>query len=99
MTLASCMSLLAEINGVDDADNHRVHRAVFHTRRHSRGTAADDEDGFTDAGVDRVHGDEIAALESGAIAGVDRSCEQQLVADQTRILPRRDDGAHDSCEN
>src|SRR4029079_7676570 len=74
-----------------------VDRAILHARGHPRRTAADDEDGFAESGVDRIHGHEVAAL--GLAAGIDRPRDQQFVADETLVLPRRDDGPNDLGQN
>ena len=69
---------------------------IFQARRHARGAAADDEHGFADAGVDGVDRDQIVAF--GLAAGIHRPDDEQLAADEPRILARGDDGSDDLCE-
>ena len=79
------LSMMPTIGGVD--------RAVLQAGRHARRAAADDEHGFADAGVDRVDRDEVAAL--GLAARIHRPRDEQLAADEPRILAGRDDGPDD----
>ena len=44
-------------------DNGRVDGTVLHPRRHPRRTAADDQDGLADTGVDGVDGHQIPAVD------------------------------------
>src|SRR6186997_919196 len=53
----------------------------------------DGVDDADDGGVDGVDGDEVGPF--GFAAGIDRTRDQQLAADQTLVLPRRDDGPYD----
>src|SRR5688500_6607213 len=62
MTLASCTSVF-HFDGVDDADDRGIDRTVLQARGHARGAAAHDQDGFAEAGVDRVDGDEVIAVD------------------------------------
>src|SRR4051794_18562016 len=48
MTRASCTGLLHQIDGVDDADDRGVDRAVLQAGRHAGGAAAHNEDGLAD---------------------------------------------------
>ena len=64
---------------------------------HARGAAADDEHGLADAGVDGVDRDQVVAF--GLAVRVHRARDQQLVADQPRVLPRGDDGPDDAGED
>src|SRR5262245_26047999 len=93
--LCSRWTLFAEVDRVDDADDRGIDGTILHAGRHPRGTAADDEHRLADAGIDGVNGDEISTLEAAGIARVDGAGHQQLVADETRILARRDDSSHD----
>jgi len=77
---------------IDDADDGGVDRAILHSRRHTRRAAADDEHRLAHSGVDRVDRDEMIPV--GLAAGIDGPNHHQLVADEPRILPRRDDGSH-----
>ena len=54
------------------------------------------EHGFADAGVDRVDRDQIVAF--GFAARIDRTDDEQLAADEPRILAGRDDGPDDFGE-
>src|SRR5450759_507445 len=85
--------LVLDLDGVHDADDGGVDRAVLEARGHSRGTAADDEHGLAEAGVDRVDRHEIAAFRLPG--GIDRARDEQLGADETLVFPRRDDGPYD----
>ena len=76
---------------VDDADDRGVDGTVLQARRHARRAAADDEHGFADAGVDRVDRDQVVAF--GLAAGIHRTNDEQLAADEARIFTRGDDGA------
>ena len=51
-----------DLDGVDDADDGGVDRAVLQARRHARRAAADDEHRLADAGIDGVDGDEVVAF-------------------------------------
>ena len=64
MTRASCMSgsAVVHLDGVDDADDGGVDRAVLQARRHARRAAADDQHRLADAGVDGVDRDEVVAF-------------------------------------
>src|SRR5262249_34284973 len=95
ITRAVCMSL-ADVDRVADADDGCVDGAVFHAGRQPRGTSADDEHGLADAGVDRVDRDEIPPV--GLPPRIDRTNDEQLVADQARIFSRGDNGSDDSCQ-
>src|ERR671912_2778671 len=56
-TRARCMggrSRSGHRDGVDDADDGRVHRRLAETLGHARGTAGDDEHHFAGAGIDGV---------------------------------------------
>jgi hypothetical protein len=70
------MVLFADLDRVDNADDGGVDRAVFHARGHPRRAAAYDEDGFADAGIDGVDGDQIAAfgLPRGSTGRATRAC-------------------------
>src|SRR5918997_236904 len=67
-TSASCMararngrkSLFLDGDGIDDADNGGVDRAVLHAGGHAGGAAGDDQDGFAETGVDGVDGHQVA---------------------------------------
>src|SRR5882672_4926179 len=87
---------LAEFNGVDDADNRRIHRTVLQAGRHACRTAADDEDCFADAGIHGVHGHEVTAF--GFAARIHGTRDEQLAADQPGILPGRHHRSHDLCQ-
>src|SRR4051812_41997913 len=95
ITRARCMSG-RDFDVVDDADDGGVNRTVLQARRHPGGTAADDEYGLPDAGVDRVHGYEVTAF--GLALRIHRPDDQQLAADQPRVFPRGDDRPDDLCE-
>ena len=90
-------SPVGHFHGVDDADDGGVDRAVLHAGGHAGGAAADDQHRLADAGIDGVDGDEVVAF--GLAVGVHRPRDQQLVADQPRVLPRGDDGPDDAGEN
>src|SRR4051794_38253980 len=98
MTLASCTipASVADLNGIDDADDRRVDRTVFQSRRHPGGAAADDEYGLADAGVDGIDRDQVAAVDLAA--RIHRPGDQQFSADQPWILARSDDGPDDFSE-
>src|SRR3990172_13078146 len=53
---------VVEVDGINHADDGRVHRAVLALDRHAGGAALDNQDGFAEAGVHRVHRDEIIPL-------------------------------------
>src|SRR5262245_54337458 len=89
MTLATCMMLLGDVDGIDDADDRGIDRRVLHARRHARRAAADNQNGLADAGIDRIDRNEVVAF--GLALGIDRTGQQQLVADQPRIFSRRDE--------
>ena len=98
MTLASCSQSPADdFHGVDDADDGRVDRAVLQAGRHAGGAAADDEDGLADTGVDGVDGDQVGAFSFSV--RIHRPRDQQLAADQPRVLAGGDDGPDDAGEN
>src|SRR5712671_72149 len=82
--------LFIDLHRVDDADDHGVDGTVLHARRHARGAAADDEHGLADARIHGVDGDEIVSFSFAA--RIDWADDEQLIADQTRIFPRRHDG-------
>src|SRR5262245_42578997 len=86
-------SLFIDLHVVDDADDGRVDRTIFQARRHPRGAAADDEHGFTDPGIDGVDRHEVVAV--GFPAWIDRTDNEKLVADESWVLARGDDGPHD----
>src|SRR6267142_6330341 len=107
MTFASCIVVEADLqvrlvprcdfHRVNDADDRGIDGTVLHSRRHPRGAAADDEHRFADSGVHRVDSDEIVPF--GFAVRVHLARDQQLVADQPRILPRRDNGTDDARED
>src|SRR5262249_60568660 len=78
-------------------DDGGVDRAVLHAGGHARRAAADDQHRFAEARVDGVDGDEIVAV--GLAAGIHRTGDEQLVADEALILPRGHDGADDLDED
>src|SRR4029450_11684546 len=86
-----------DVDGVDDADDGGVHRAVLHAGRHAGGAAADDEHRFAHTGVHGIDGHPGAAL--GLAVRVHRPGDQKLVADEPRVLPRGDDGPDDAGED
>src|SRR5688572_26106407 len=96
ITRASCTALLRDVDVVDDADDGGVDRHVLHAGGHPGGAAADDQHGFADPGVHRIDGHQIIAL--GLALGIDPARQQQLAADQARILPRRDNGTDNARE-
>ena len=53
---------------IDDADDRGVHRPVLAFGGVARGTAGDDQHGFAESGIHRVHGDQIAGF-VGAFRG------------------------------
>src|SRR3990170_5056133 len=53
---------VVEADGVDDADDGGVHRAVFALNRHAGGAALNDEHGFAEAGVHRVDSHQVVAV-------------------------------------
>ena len=55
-------SRVPDFDGVDDADDGGIDRAILQARRHARRAAADDEHRLADARVDRVDGDEVVAF-------------------------------------
>src|SRR5690349_10255 len=83
MTRASCMGSFVHFDRIDDSDDGGVDRAILHPRRHSCGAAADDENGFADAGVDRINRHDVIAF--GLAARVDRARDEKLGADEPRI--------------
>src|SRR5262249_10185644 len=64
--------------------------------RHPRGTAADNEHGFTHSGVHGIDSDQMIPFRF--TFRIDGPNHQQLVAHQSRILARRDDGADNLSE-
>src|SRR5688500_3331 len=92
MTLASCTGSVScrDFDGVDDADDGGVDRAILQSRGQPSRAAADDQHGFADAGVDGVDGDEVTAFRLAV--RVHRARHHQLVADEARIFPGGDNG-------
>src|SRR5438046_7789561 len=98
MTFASCISIARRhLYSIHDADNDGVDRTILHPRRHARGAAADDEHGLANASVDSVNRHEVIAF--GFAVRIHGARDEQLAADQSRILPRRDNGTDDAREN
>src|SRR5690349_16110533 len=96
-TRAICMFSVLHFDVIDDAHNRGVYRTIFQARRHASGAPADDEHRLAEAGINSVHGNEIAALELSR--RIDRTCDEQLVADKPLVLASRDDSAHDLRED
>ena len=91
------MSLVVHLDGVDDADDGRVDRAILHTGRHPRRAAADDEDSLAEARIDGIDGNEVVAVR---LAGwVDWTRDEQFVADETLVFARSDDRPYDFRED
>src|SRR6267378_3255260 len=78
--------LVLHLDGVDDADDGGIDRAVLEAGGHAGRGSADDEHLVAEAGVDGVHGDHVARLVLAA--GVDRAHEQELRAQEALVLPR-----------
>src|SRR6266550_1597251 len=70
--------LLVHLHRIDDADDGRIDRTIFHPRGHACGAAADNEYGLADAGIDRI--DRHARSAVGPSARTDGPCDQKLVA-------------------
>src|SRR5262249_46747149 len=72
-------------------------RTVLHARGHPRRAAADDQDGLANPRVHGVDRYEVAAF--GLSPRVHRARDEQLATDQPLVLPRRDDGPDNLCED
>src|SRR4029434_1220506 len=99
MTLAICIGSLTlkHVHVVHDSDNYGVHGAVLHPRGHPRGAPTDDEHRFADTGIDGIHCDEIVPFRFSL--GIHGTGHEQLVADESRILPRSDHSPDNAGEN
>src|SRR4051812_29974786 len=100
ITRASCTSSscsVLDLDFVDDADNGRINRTVFQPGGHPRRAAADHENRFADAGVDRVDGDEVSPF--SLAAGIHGADDEHLAADEAWIFAGRNDGADDLPED
>src|SRR5262245_47480446 len=91
-------SSILHVHLIHDAHDRGVDRAIFHAGRHSRGAAADNQDGLAESGVDGIHGDEVVAF---GLAGrrIDRTDDEQLVADEPLIFSGCDNRADDFGED
>src|SRR4051812_46283040 len=85
------------VDGVDDANDSRVDRAVLHARRHPGRAPADDEHGLADTGIDGVDGNEVIAFSFSV--RIHRTRHEQLVADEARVLSGGNDGPDDAGED
>src|SRR3954447_22070149 len=85
-TRATCTSGPLHLDGVDDADDGGVDRAVFQSGGHTCGAPAHDQHGFADPGIHRVDGHEVIALRLAV--RVHAACHEQLRALEARVLPR-----------
>ena len=81
---------------IDDADDGGIYRAIFHAGRHPRGTAAHDEDGFPDAGIDGIDCHQVVSVHLPV--GIGRSDHEEFVTDETLVLAGRDDRPNDLGE-
>src|SRR5918993_9496 len=96
ITRASCTSAPLHFDLVDDADDGGIDGTVLQAGRHARGTAAHDEHGLADPGIDRVDRDEVIAF--GVSVRVHAAGHEQLGALEARILPRGNHRPDDSGE-
>ena len=86
---------VCDVDRIDDADDRGVDGTVFQAGCHAGGAAADDQDGFADAGVDRVDRDELRAFRLAA--RIHGTGNEQLVTDEPRVFSRRHNRSDDFC--
>lgn len=86
-----------EVDGIDDADNGGVDRAVFAFGGEARGAAGNDQHRFTKAGIDGIDGDEVAGFV--AAFRIDGLHDEKFFSFEARILARGNNCADDAREN
>jgi hypothetical protein len=90
------LSLFHDINGVHNADDGGIHRAVFTALRQAGGTALHDQNDFANAGADRINGNHMPFLVLALF--VHKPRDEQFAPVQAFILSRGNNGSNDSCK-
>ena len=78
--------LVADFNGIYDADDGGIDRAILALERHARRTTLHDEHHLIHAGSHCIDGDQVTLLILAL--DVDHPCDEQLAAMKTIIFSR-----------
>src|SRR5262245_24797409 len=89
--------LIRYFHGINNTDDRGVNRTILHSGSHPGRAPAHYQHGFAKTGVDRVNGDEVAALRFAL--WIHRTGDQQLAADQSWVFSGRHDGADHLGQN
>src|SRR5438128_9441986 len=96
MTRASCISL-SYINGIDHADNCRIHRRILHALCETGAGAGDHQHALMKACANCIDGNNVAGRVRAV--DVDGTDDEQFLSFQPLVFLRRYNRAQNACDD